>query len=261
MATKTTALACAIFAIACAARAGDINSDLIEAMKNAADSNRAVSREEWLGGIETLADSLIKSEAALSPYGGNEKIYFGGIKNALTSGNEHKFIEDRLLERLKDGSVEICWQDSAPFPPAPGSLSLKGSIENASAIIGGEKTAGYSLSLELERNGQTVWKDGILLIPSGPYADEKPAAAQQITVSGAIMKTNFRPMRRPGGFGQRPIVIINGDGVRIIPTGRHRMHPYSPGPRPIVIIPKPKPPRPAPPPPPRPQPRPAPPPR
>ena len=75
------------------------------------------------------------------------------------------------------------------------------------------------------------------------------------------MKTNLRPMRYPGSFGPRPIVIINEDGVRVIPTGRYRMHPYSPRPRPIVIIPKPRPPKPNPPPKPRPQPRPIPPPR
>jgi|GEM_PF-1344336 len=262
MGTKTIALACAISALACAAYAGDIDSDLIEAMKNAAYENKTVSREEWLEGIETLADSLIKSEAALSPDGENGKIYFGGIKNSLTSGNEHKFIEDRLRELLKDGSFEISGQDSqSPFPPNPEGLSLKGSIENASAILGGEKTAAYSLSLELERNGQTVWKDGVLLIPSSPYVEEKPAATQQAAATGAIMKTNLRPMRYPGSFGSRPIVIINEDGVRVIPTGRYRMHPYSPRPRPIVIIPKPRPPKPNPPPKPRPQPRPIPPPR
>lgn len=247
MVTKTTALACAIFALAFAARAGSIDSDLIEAMKNAAETNKTVSREEWLEGIETLADSLLKSEAALSPDGGNEKIYFSGIKNTLTSGNEHKFIEDRLCELLKNGSAEIFGRDSdSPFPPEPESLSLKGSIENASAIIGGAKVPAYSLSLELEKKGQTVWKDGVLLIPSGSYVEEKPVAAQRIIVTGAIMKTNLRPMRRPGGFVQRPIVIINEDGVRIIPAGRHRMHPYSPRPRPIAIIPKPPKPNPPP---------------
>lgn len=143
MVTKTTALACAIFTLAFTARAGSIDSDLIEAMKNAAETNKTVSREEWLEGIETLADSLLKSEAALSPDGGNEKIYFSGIKNALTSGNEHKFIEDRLCELLKNGSAEIFGRDSdSPFPPEPESLSLKGSIENASAIIGGAKVPG-----------------------------------------------------------------------------------------------------------------------
>lgn len=260
MVTKTTALACAIFALAFAARAGSIDSDLIEAMKNAAETNKTVSREEWLEGIETLADSLLKSEAALSPDGGNEKIYFSGIKNTLTSGNEHKFIEDRLCELLKNGSAEIFGRDSdSPFPPEPESLSLKGSIENASAIIGGAKVPAYSLSLELEKKGQTVWKDGVLLIPSGSYVEEKPVAAQRIIVTGAITKTNLRPMRRPGGFVQRPIVIINEDGVRIIPAGRHRMHPYSPRPRPIAIIPKP--PKPNPPPKPLPGTPPAPPPR
>ncbi len=262
MGIKASAILCAISALALAANAGDINSDLIEAMKNAADSNKTVSREEWLEGVETLADSLIKSEAVLSPNGENEKLRFDGIKNALTSGNEHKFIEDRLRELLEKESVELVNRDgSTPFPPDAEGLILKGSIENSSAIIGGEKTAAYSMSLELEKNGQTIWKDGVLLIPSSPYVEEKPEAPQRMVVSGAIMKTHLRPMRHPGGFGQRPIVIINQDGVRVIPTGRYRMHPYSPGPRPIVIIPKPAPPKPNLPPKPRPQPRPIPPPR
>ena len=47
MVTKTTALACAIFALAFTARAGSIDSDLIEAMKNAVETNKTVSREEW----------------------------------------------------------------------------------------------------------------------------------------------------------------------------------------------------------------------
>ena len=48
MGTKPIALACAISALACAAYAGNIDSDLIEAMKNAAYENKTVSREEWL---------------------------------------------------------------------------------------------------------------------------------------------------------------------------------------------------------------------
>ena len=90
--TITTAACLLCAAILCPHVNASINSDLIEAMKDAATPNKSVSREEWIAGIDALCESLVKADALISPDGGNKKIYFDGIKNNLTNGNEHKFI-------------------------------------------------------------------------------------------------------------------------------------------------------------------------
>ena len=204
-----------------------INSDLIEAMKDAATPNKSVSREEWIAGIDALGESLVKADALISSDGGNKKIYFDGIKTNLTNGKEHKFIEDRLCELLEKDNIECDRQSSdEPFPANFNGLILKGSIDNSSVMIGNEKALAYSMQLEIVQNQKTVWKDSVMLVPGNSQYEEEPVVSQTI-VTGAIMKPHFRPLR-PCIGSSRPILIINNNGVRVIPTGRHRMHPYSP---------------------------------
>lgn len=231
-----------------------INSDLIEAMKDAATPNKSVSREEWIAGIDALGESLVKADALISSDGGNKKIYFDGIKNNLTNGKEHKFIEDRLCELLEKDNIECDRQSSdEPFPANFNGLILKGSIDNSSVMIGNEKALAYSMQLEIVQNQKTVWKDSVMLVPGNSQYEEEPVVSQTI-VTGAIMKPHFRPLR-PCVGSSRPILIINNNGVRVIPTGRHRMHPYSPRSPTVIVMPRPQVSHPAPPPRPTPRPR------
>ena len=71
--TITTAACLLCAAILCPHVNASINSDLIEAMKDAATPNKSVSREEWIAGIDALCESLVKADALISPDGGNKK--------------------------------------------------------------------------------------------------------------------------------------------------------------------------------------------
>lgn len=231
---------------------------LIENMKNSISVNKSVPRAEWIEGIDTLADSLEASNATSAADGGNVRVYFDGIANNITNGAEHKFIEKRLLDILRNKNIPYSVQNpDSPFPPENVSCVLKGSIDNLSVIINNKKTNAYTIKLQLLKNDTQVWADSVMLVPQPLMETIQSQPVQtntQVIISDAIMNSHMRPIRplRPiHGFSPKPAIVINGNGITIIPTGHYRMHPFSPRPNPIIIVPTPKTPRPTQPSPPR----------
>ena len=229
--------------------AGD--SELMAEMKKYAD-NKSVSRADWIAGADWLANNFADSAEGKTLLAANSELYFDGLKNTLTGGNEHKFIEQELACQLRNRGFTVHERDNiTPFPP-DAKIVASGQIRNASVIADNSNRGGYKMTLKVESQNKTIWENEAMLLPPQTTNLSLPANSTQTTttketkiiISGGV----FMPPAPPPP--NRPIIIINGGGIIAKPPPPPRPHPTPFPPRHNPIF------RPAPPPPPAPAPMP-----
>ena len=204
--------------------AGD--SELMAGMKKYAD-NKSVSRADWIAGADWLANNFADSAEGKTLLAANSELFFDGLKNTLTGGNEHKFIEQELARQLRNRGFTVHERDNiTPFPP-DAKIVASGQIRNASVIADNSNRGGYKMTLKIESQNKTIWENETMLLPPQTTNLSHPSNSTQTTttketkiiISGGV----FMPPVPPPP--SRPIIIINGGGIIAKPPPPPRPHP------------------------------------
>ena len=189
---------------------------------------KSVSRESWLEAIDTITHTLFASNKI--PAG--ETVFFDGITNRITSGNEHSFLESRLKQYMINNNIAFFVQDSnQPFPTNSDGYVLSGLIENANISIGDETHSGYTLSLSLLKKDERIATEAATLLPN--------QITTQVEQTTTIVVEPSEPLLDHWGFRGSPIVVLGGGGGAVIITNTSRPHivrPFRPRPLPIHTI-------------------------